>query len=149
MWLPKYRIGTRIVANVDIRITPWDAEDGVAAGDHGEVIDVDPETGDLAILMDRLIPALVDRKYLFIDAGHLCQIRPEADPRSVLHFAAKPFGVAFAASAAFLVVMTAGTMSRQTHHRAYENRFSSSSLAANATTAREQWDRPVETRCCP
>jgi hypothetical protein len=73
-----YRLGSRIVATVDIEVFPWDAEDGVAAGDHGEVIDVDPETGDLTILMDRLIPALVGcRNYLFVHAEHFYRIRPE------------------------------------------------------------------------
>jgi hypothetical protein len=48
-----YKMGSRIVATVDIEVVPWDAEDGVAAGDHGQVIDIDPETGDLTILMDR------------------------------------------------------------------------------------------------
>jgi hypothetical protein len=41
-------LGSRIVTNIDIDIVPWDPEDGVAAG----VIDVDPENGDLTILMD-------------------------------------------------------------------------------------------------
>jgi hypothetical protein len=68
----RYRVGSRIVTNVDIDIIPWDSEDGVAAGDHGEVIDVDPETGDVSILMDRAIPALVNcRNYLFVRADHL------------------------------------------------------------------------------
>jgi hypothetical protein len=69
---PRYKVGSRIVTNVDIDIVPWDSEDGVAAGDHGEVIDVDPETGDVSILMDRAIPALVYRQnYLFVRSDHL------------------------------------------------------------------------------
>jgi hypothetical protein len=73
-----YRLGSRVVTTVDIEIVPWDEEDGVAAGDHGEVVDVDPETGDLTILLDRLIPALVGRKnYLFVSTENLYQLRHE------------------------------------------------------------------------
>jgi hypothetical protein len=75
-WKRGYRLGSRIVANVDIEVIPWDAEDGVAEGDHGKVIDVDPDTGDLLILMDRLIPALVGRRN-FVSADNFYRIRPE------------------------------------------------------------------------
>jgi hypothetical protein len=68
----KCKVGSRVVAKVDIEVIPWDLEDGVAAGDHGKVIDVDSETGDLTILMDRLIPSLIYRQnYLFVRAEHI------------------------------------------------------------------------------
>ena len=135
MTAKSYRVGSRIVTTRDIEIVPWDAEDGVAAGDHGEVIDVDPETGDLAILMDRMIPALVGRKnYLFIDGRHLCQIRPESpdDHRSILHTATKAFGVALAASVAFMVVIAGSSIIKETRHPAYAIRFPVMTAAAQA-----------------
>jgi hypothetical protein len=37
-WKRGYRLGSRIVTTIDIEVIPWDAEDGVAEGDHGKVI---------------------------------------------------------------------------------------------------------------
>jgi hypothetical protein len=74
-----YRAGNRVVANVDIGIIQrGEKKEAVAAGDHGAVTAVDPETGELTILMDRLIPALEKRRnLLFVQPEHFSRIRHE------------------------------------------------------------------------
>ena len=138
--LSRYRVGSRIVANVDIDVVPWDAEDCVAEGDHGGVVDVDPETGDLIILMDRLIPALVNRQNrLFISSENLYRIKLEVSQDSFVRSVAKKFTIALAASLAFVIVLAVGNITRQTHHHAYENRFpnmATSALASNGCNKR-------------
>jgi|ERR1700733_3381128 hypothetical protein len=58
----EYSIGSRVVANCDfwdlISPKPSCRSRHVQAGDHGTVVDVDPEMGDISILMDREIPEL-------------------------------------------------------------------------------------------
>lgn len=116
--LAKYRVGSRIVTNVDIEIFPWDAEDGVAAGDHGEIIDVDPENGGLVIKMDRLISALDERgNYLFIPADRLNQIQPEVDNPSRWSTAkrASIFLSSVAAAIVLVSVFSVGAMATYRH----------------------------------
>jgi len=111
--MPLY-VGNRVVTRGEIVALG----DAVPSGEHGSIIDVDPEDGGILVELDRHYPHLDAWQNCIFVLGSDAYIKLLSEPITLRRIIQRPFARVAIFIGVVVVTMSIGTVSRAVHHRA-------------------------------